>query len=128
MGTRHPTWVLKTRPIEKRTKNSVSANLSEIARHLKIRCLALFEIRPCFLLFLMRKTLFKGQKWLSVLKVLLDFRFGHWKCFMLCTPNVGNFCEKKRKFKTIMWEQIEKFRNFSGILNFLFYEGKFFGN
>ena len=26
-----------------------------------------------------------------------------------------------------MWEQIEKFRNFSGILNFLFYEGKFFG-
>ena len=61
-------WVLKTRQIEKRPKNSILANLSKIVRRFQ-KCKALNRAmiasgkKHFFSPFLMRKPLSSGQNW-----------------------------------------------------------------
>ena len=61
------TWALKTGPIERRTRNSRSfGSCKTIPKkvNLKVGRWGLFEIRPFYSVFLMRKPLSKGRKWL----------------------------------------------------------------
>ena len=60
------TWALKTGPIERRTRNSRSfGSCKTIPKkvNLKVGRWGLFEIRPFYSVFLMRKPLSKGRKW-----------------------------------------------------------------